>query len=99
MRLSGAGDATALREALQSHYQEEPFVRVLLPGGVPATRHVRGSNFCLLAAFDDRLPSRAILVSTLDNLVTGSSGQAIQNMNIMYGLPETLGIEQQPLFP
>ena len=95
----GAGDATALRAALQSRYQEEPFVRVLPPGGAPATRHVRGSNFCILGVFADRLPGRAILVSTLDNLVKGSSGQAVQNLNLMFGLPETLGLEQAPMFP
>jgi N-acetyl-gamma-glutamyl-phosphate reductase len=99
VRLRGAANATELCEALEERYGEEPFVRVLPKGAAPATRHVRGSNFCLLGAFDDRLPGRAILISTLDNLVKGSSGQAIQNMNIMFGLPETLGLEQQPLFP
>jgi N-acetyl-gamma-glutamyl-phosphate reductase len=66
---------------------------------VPATRHVRGSNYCLLAAFDDRIDGRVILFSTLDNLVKGSSGQAIQNLNLMFGFDETAGLEQQPLFP
>jgi N-acetyl-gamma-glutamyl-phosphate reductase len=99
VRLRGAANATELCEALEERYGEEPFVRVLPKGAAPSTRHVRGSNFCLLGAFDDRLPGRAILISTLDNLVKGSSGQAIQNMNIMFGLPETLGLEQQPLFP
>ena len=65
----------------------------------PATRHVRGSNHVLLQVYADRLPGRAILISTLDNLVKGSSGQAIQNINLMFGLPETAGLEQAPLFP
>lgn len=99
VRLKGDGDAASLRAALAARYEDEPFVRVLPEGGVPASRHVRGSNFCVMGAFDDRLPGRAILVTTLDNLVKGSSGQAIQNMNIMYGFAETLGLEQQPLFP
>jgi N-acetyl-gamma-glutamyl-phosphate reductase len=96
-----AGDATAadLRRALEARYAGEPFVRLAPPGLAPATRHVRGSNFCLLGVFEDRLPGRAILVSVLDNLVKGSSGQAIQNMNLMLGFPETLALEQQPLFP
>ncbi len=74
-------------------------MRLAPEGLAPATRHVRGSNFCLLGVFEDRLPGRAILISTLDNLVKGSSGQAIQNMNLMLDLPETLALEQQPLFP
>jgi N-acetyl-gamma-glutamyl-phosphate reductase len=52
-----------------------------------------------LAAFDDRLPGRVILFSALDNLVKGSSGQAVQNLNVMFGFDETLGLQQQPLYP
>jgi len=78
---------------------DEPFVQVVAQGIVPATQHVRGSNTCLIAVFEDRIPRRAILISTLDNLVKGSSGQALQNMNIMFGLDETLALEQLPLFP
>jgi len=71
-----------------------------VPKGVtPATRHVRGSNHSLIGVFADRIPGRAILVSVQDNLVKGASGQAIQNMNAMIGLPETTSLEQQPLFP
>ncbi len=99
VRLAKGASAEALRAALAARYEAEPFVRVVPQGSVPATRHVRGSNFCLLAVFADRIPGRAILISTLDNLVKGSSGQAIQNMNAMFGLPETTGLEQQPLFP
>jgi N-acetyl-gamma-glutamyl-phosphate reductase len=99
VRLAAGRTAEDLRRALGARYAEEPFVRLVPQGALPATRHVRGSNFCLLGVFADRLPGRAILVSTLDNLVKGSSGQAIQNMNVMFGVPETLGLEQQPLFP
>ena len=99
VRLDKGASAADLRGALSEAYAGEPFVRVLPEGSVPGTRHVRGSNQCLLAVFADRVPGRAILVSTLDNLVKGSSGQAIQNMNLMLGLPETIGLEQQPLFP
>ena len=66
---------------------------------VPATRQVRGSNHCVINVFEDRVPGRAILVVAIDNLVKGSSGQAIQNMNLMFGFDETLSLEQLPLFP
>ncbi|CAI8007158.1 N-acetyl-gamma-glutamyl-phosphate reductase [Geodia barretti] len=91
--------ADALREALARRYADEPFVRVLPAGAAPATRHVRGSNHCLIGVFDDRIEGRAILISAIDNLVKGASGQAIQNMNLMHALPETTGLEQAPLFP
>jgi len=98
-KLANGATAADLRKALEARYADEPFVRVAPEGVIPATRHVRGSNFCLLGVFEDRLPGRVILVSTLDNLVKGSSGQAVQNMNVQFGLPETRGVEQAPLFP
>ena len=95
---SGRG-ADALRGALAERYGGEPFVRVLPAGAAPATRHVRGSNHCHIAVFDDRIEGRAILISAIDNLVKGASGQAVQNMNLMHALPETTGLEQEALFP
>jgi N-acetyl-gamma-glutamyl-phosphate reductase len=88
-----------LQAALERRYAGEPFVRVLPYKGLPATRHVRGSNLCLIAVHPGRLPGRAILLCVTDNLVKGASGQALQNMNVMLGLPETLGLGQAPLFP
>lgn len=67
-----------LRKKLVESYASEPFVRVLEPGVVPHTRHVRGSNFCLMNVFPDRLSNRAIVISVIDNLVKGASGQAMQ---------------------
>ena len=99
VRLEGGAAAGDLRRTLARAYDGEPFVRVLPEGGVPATRHVRGSNFVVMGVFADRIPGRAIVICAIDNLVKGSSGQAIQNMNLMFGLPETAGLEQQPLFP
>ena len=99
VRLSGGATAADLRACLETRYANEPFVHVAPEGMAPATRHVRGSNHVLLQVYADRLPGRAILVSTLDNLVKGSSGQAIQNINLMFGLPETTGLEQAPLCP
>ena len=66
---------------------------------MPHTRHVRGSNLCLIGAVDDRLPGRVILLTAIDNLVKGAAGQAIQNMNVMCGLPETAGLDVVPVFP
>jgi N-acetyl-gamma-glutamyl-phosphate reductase len=99
VRLAGAAEARDLRETLSGRYGGEPFVRVVANGAVPATRHVRGSNLCLIGVFADRVPGRAILIAALDNLVKGASGQAVQNMNAMCGLAETTGLTQEPLFP
>ena len=66
---------------------------------MPSTQFVRGSNTVMLGVYADRIPGRAILISTLDNLVKGSAGQAIQNFNLMFGLPEDLGLQQIALFP
>ncbi len=99
VRLAGGATADGLRETLVQRYAGETFLRVLPAGQAPATRHVRGSNHCLMAVFADRLPGRAILLSVIDNLVKGASGQAVQNMNLMTGWPEATGLEQEALFP
>ena len=99
VRLANGAVADDARRALAARYEGEPFVRVVAAGTTPATRHVRGSNLCLIGVFADRIAGRAIVISVIDNLVKGSSGQAIQNMNIMFGLPETTGLTQAPLFP
>jgi N-acetyl-gamma-glutamyl-phosphate reductase len=91
--------AADVRAVLEERYRDEPFVRVVPEDVIPATQHVRGANSCLLGVFADRQPGRVILFSTLDNLVKGSSGQAVQNFNCMFGLDETTGLRQQPLFP
>ena len=99
VRTAKGAKAADLRTELARIYADEPFIGVLPAGAVPATRHVRGSNFCLMNVFDDRLPGRVIITSVIDNLVKGASGQALQNMNLMFGLPETTSLDQQPLFP
>jgi N-acetyl-gamma-glutamyl-phosphate reductase len=99
VKLHNGATADDLRTTLAKRYEGEPFVRVVSKGVTPATRHVRGSNHSLLGVFADRIPGRAILISVQDNLVKGASGQAIQNMNAMVGLPETTSLEQEPLFP
>jgi N-acetyl-gamma-glutamyl-phosphate reductase len=99
VQLGGRAKADDLRTALARAYAASPFVRVVEDGVIPATQHVRGSNFCHIGVFADRLKGRAIVISAIDNLVKGSAGQAIQNFNLMYGFDETLGLEQLPLFP
>ena len=84
---------------LLKYYENEPFVHVMPFGQTPQTRHVRGSNMTFIGVANDRVPGRAIVISALDNLVKGASGQAVQNMNLMLGYPETLGLEQVALFP
>jgi N-acetyl-gamma-glutamyl-phosphate reductase len=88
-----------LHEILLKYYAKESFVHVLPFGETPQTRHVRGSNMTLIGVANDRIEGRAIVISALDNLVKGASGQAVQNMNLMLGYPETMGIEQIALFP
>ena len=73
--------------------------RVLPEGAVPHTRHVRGSNFNLISVFPDRLPGRAIVLSVIDNVCKGASGQALQNMNLLLGCPETTSLDIMPVFP
>jgi N-acetyl-gamma-glutamyl-phosphate reductase len=88
-----------LHAILLEAYANEPFVHVLPFGEMPQTRHVRGSNLTFIGVAKDRIPGRAIIVSALDNLTKGASGQAVQNMNLLLGFPETLGLEQVALFP
>jgi N-acetyl-gamma-glutamyl-phosphate reductase len=83
----------------QKYYEGEPFVRVLPKGSLPSTAFVRGSNFCDIAPLVDQRTGRIIIVSAIDNLVKGASGQAVQNMNIVCGFPETMGLEGLALFP
>lgn len=99
VRLEGGQTADSLKQCLSDTYADEPFVSVLDGNTSPATRMVRGSNHCVLNVFADRQPGRAIIVAAIDNLVKGSSGQAIQNMNLMLGLDETTGLMQAPMFP
>jgi N-acetyl-gamma-glutamyl-phosphate reductase len=88
-----------LHAILSKSYAKEPFVHVLPLGATPQTRHVRGSNMTFIGVAADRIAGRAIIGSALDNLTKGASGQAVQNMNLMLGFPETLGLEQIALFP
>jgi N-acetyl-gamma-glutamyl-phosphate reductase len=88
-----------LHALLLKYYAKEPFVHVLPFGETPQTRHVRGSNMTFIGVANDRIEGRAIIIAALDNLVKGASGQAIQNANLLLGLPEAMGIDQVALFP
>jgi N-acetyl-gamma-glutamyl-phosphate reductase len=88
-----------LHAILARAYAGEPFVHLLSFGQTPQTRHVRGSNMIFIGVAKDRVEDRAIICAALDNLTKGASGQAVQNMNLMLGFPETLGLEQVALFP
>jgi N-acetyl-gamma-glutamyl-phosphate reductase len=92
-------DTAGLVDRIARYYEGEPFVRVLPAGQLPSTTMVRGSNFCLIGAAVDRRAGRLVVVSTLDNLVKGASGQAVQALNVVLGLPETMGLLQAPLYP
>jgi N-acetyl-gamma-glutamyl-phosphate reductase len=86
-------------ELYQSFYKDEVFVRLCAPGAFPATQFVRGSNFCDIGFKIDDRTGRVVVLAAIDNLVKGAAGQAVQNMNLMCGLPETTGLLAVPLFP
>ena len=93
------GAPQAVYETLAAAYADEPFIEVLPYGALPSTRDIAGSNFCHIGVTADRISGRAIVVAVLDNLTKGSSGQALQNANLMLGLPETTGLMLAPVFP
>jgi N-acetyl-gamma-glutamyl-phosphate reductase len=93
------GDPAVVHATLAQAYVAEPFLKVLPFGSLPSTRDIAGSNFCHLGVVGDRMPGRAIVVSVLDNLTKGSSGQAIQNANLMLGVDEVAGLMLAPVFP
>lgn len=93
------GDAKAVHAVLAEAYLAEPFLQVLPFGSLPSTRDVAGSNYCHIGVIGDRIPGRSVVVSVLDNLTKGSSGQALQNANLMLGIDETAGLLLAPMFP
>jgi N-acetyl-gamma-glutamyl-phosphate reductase len=93
------GEPGRVHATLAQAYADEPFLRVLPFGALPSTRDIAGSNFCHIGVVGDRIAGRALVVAVLDNLTKGSSGQAIQNANLMLGLDETAGLMLAPVFP
>ncbi|WP_017930422.1 N-acetyl-gamma-glutamyl-phosphate reductase [Robiginitomaculum antarcticum] len=98
-KLAKGQSAKSVRQAYAERYADEPFVHVEAKGVVPQTRHVRGSNHCRIGIFSDRRADRVILIGVIDNLVKGSSGQAVQNLNVVMGWDETTGLGHSALFP
>jgi N-acetyl-gamma-glutamyl-phosphate reductase len=93
------GDADSIYATLMAAYKDEPFIVVLPMGQQPGTGHATGSNFCHIGVSADRISGRVIVTAVLDNLCKGSSGQAVQNANLMLGLDETAGLMMAPVFP
>ncbi|SEM13942.1 N-acetyl-gamma-glutamyl-phosphate reductase [Roseovarius tolerans] len=93
------GSAQAVHDTLNAAYASEPFIEVLPLGEAPSTRHIRGSNFCHIGVVADRQAGRCTVIAALDNLTKGSSGQALQNANLMLSLDETTGLMLAPVFP
>lgn len=88
-----------LQSLYESRYKDEPFVDVLPKGTMPETRSVRGANFCRISVFQPQAGDTVVVSSVIDNLVKGAAGQAIQNMNIMFNLEETAGLNRPALLP
>ncbi len=83
----------------ERYYEKEPFVRICQKGKIPNTKNVRGSNYCDIGVKVNEGDGRGVIVTAIDNLVKGASGEALQNMNIMLGYPETMGLDVVPLWP
>ena len=97
--LNGKVTEEEARAAYEKYYRDEYFVRLLEPGAVPQTRWVEGSNFADVNFKIDPRTNRVVMMGAIDNMVKGAAGQAIQNMNLMFGLPEQTGLKQLPMFP
>ena len=98
-QLKDGVSAEHVQAAYEKHYKEEFFIRLLGCGSFPETRWVEGSNFVDIGFTVDERTRRVIAVGALDNLVKGAAGQAVQNMNLAFGLEETMGLKLVPLFP
>lgn len=88
-----------IKEIYQQYYQNERFIRVLKGETCPETRWIKGSNFVDISSKVDRRTNRVIMMGAMDNMVKGAAGQAVQNMNLLFGLPEDKGLRLVPVFP
>jgi len=96
---TGGASMEEVRSWYEEFYRDAPFVRILPEGVFPETRWVKGSNYCDIGIAQDSRTRRLIVVAAIDNLVKGASGQAVENMNIRFGLEETVGLTQGTVFP
>ena len=94
--VSGKGEEE-LKQIYRDFYKDEPFIKIV--ESPPHTKHTWGSNLCLIHPTIDTRTGRMVVISCIDNLVKGAAGQAIQNMNLMLGLPETTGLEALAVYP
>lgn len=92
-------DAATVKAVYDQYYEKEYFVRMLKPGEAPETRWVEGSNFADISFKLDPRTNRIVMMGAIDNMVKGAAGQAMQNMNLMFGLAENTGLKQIPMFP
>lgn len=90
---------TDVYDLYNSFYEGQPFVRVMPPGVSPGVKTAVGSNLCDVSFAVDRDNGRLVVVGAIDNLLKGQAGNALQNANLMFGLPETMGLERTPLYP
>ena len=93
------GSADQVQQLYESHYRNEPFVDVMPVGSHPETRSVRGANTCRIAVHYLEAANKYVVLAVEDNLVKGAAGQAVQNMNLMFGLDETAGLETPGMMP
>jgi N-acetyl-gamma-glutamyl-phosphate reductase len=99
VRLIKSKDTKKIIELYQKTYADEPFVKVLDMGSFPNVKHVRGTNLCEIGLIVNTRTETLIIVTAIDNLMKGASGQAVHNMNIMMGFPETMALDTMGLFP
>jgi N-acetyl-gamma-glutamyl-phosphate reductase len=99
VRLNAAGRATDIQSLYEKHYAGEAFVDVMASGSSPETRSVRASNLIRLAVHRPQGGDTLVVLATIDNLVKGAAGQAVQVMNLMFGQEETTGLRQLPILP
>lgn len=99
VQLTEAGQAADVQALFEQYYANEPFVDVMPAGSLPETRSVRGSNQLRIALYRPNHGKTLVVLVVQDNLVKGAAGQAVQNMNLMFGLPETAGLDVVPMLP
>ncbi|XP_076896072.1 putative N-acetyl-gamma-glutamyl-phosphate reductase, chloroplastic [Bidens hawaiensis] len=99
VRMAPGASVEDLKQHLMGFYEKEEFVVLLAGDQAPHIEGVRGSNGCHINVFRDGIPGRAIIISVMDKLVKGASGQALQNLNLMTGIPENVGLSRMPLSP
>lgn len=98
-KLNTSISQTNVHQLYQTFYAKEPFIRLCDSDEIPQTKYVRGSNYCDIGVYVDTRTQRLLVVSAIDNLIKGAVGQAIQNLNIMIGVPETAGLLNSAIYP